>query len=389
MRNNPALLLPSQAHLFTLDPAVTYLNCAYKSPLLRTVEQAGLDGIRLNEQPWNLGAEMFFEQCEQFRPLAGKLIGCDHNHIAIIPSASYGLAVAARNLEPRVEAGQNILVLAEEFPSNYYVWKNLADRKGLTITTVAQPADGDWTKAVLAAINKKTVIIALPNCHWTDGTLVDLAAIRQAIGKPGDHAPYLVLDLTQSLGALPFDVSAIEPDFMVAATYKWAMCPYGMGVLYVADHFLNGEPIEYNWVNRNRSENLARLVEYCDEYQPGARRYDAGERSNPILLPMAIAAFKQLLEWGVERTHATIHQLTTRLLEQTSSLPLTTVDSNFSAGHMIGLRLQERWPDALRDKMREANIHVSYRGTGMRISPHLYNDAADIDKLADFLKKHL
>src|SRR5690606_17962577 len=128
-----------------------------------------------------------------------------------------------------------------------------------------------------------------------------------------EQSPYLVLDLTQSLGAYPFDVAKLQPDFMACGTYKCAMCTYGIGILYAAPRWHNGRPIEFNWINRNRSENLARLVDYCDEYQKGARRYDVGERSNPILLPMAIAAFRQLLDWHPTRTLATIRSLTERM----------------------------------------------------------------------------
>lgn len=384
---NTASPLPSQRHLFELAPDVTYLNCAYMSPMLTSVLRAGEQGLRRKAEPWKLGAEMFFQDCEALRPLVGKLMGSDGDHIAIIPSASYGLATAALNLEPHLQAGHEILVLAEQFPSNYYIWDSLAKRKGLTLRVVPMPEDGNWTDAILQQLHTQTRVLALPNCHWTDGTWIDLTHIRKAIGM-GDNAPFLVLDLTQSLGAVPFSVRDCEPDFVACATYKWAMCPYGMGVLYVADRFLDGTPLELNWVNRKRSENLARLVDYCDEYQPGARRFDVGERSNPIQLPMAVSAFQQLLDWQPERTHATIRQLTDRLANHAKTLGLFCAPSEFRTSHMVGLRAKERWPDDLREAMRQANIHVSYRGTGMRISPHLYNDVADIDRLAEFLEHY-
>lgn len=386
---NP-LILPDQAKLFTLDYDCTYLNCAYFSPLLAASEKAGIAGMRRKSEPWRLDADFFFEECETLRELAGKLVGSDKNHIAIVPSASYGLAVAAANIKPHLKAGDEILVLAEQFPSNYYVWEDLCKHTGASLRIVPRPENDDWTTAILAHITPAVKVLALPNCHWTDGTLVDLPAIRTAIGKPQGKAPFLVLDLTQSLGAYPFDLAKVQPDFLACATYKWALCPYGMGILYVADHFLEGQPIEFNWVNRFRSENLARLVEYCDQYQPGARRFDVGERSNPILLPMAAASFRQMLDWGVERIHATITDMTDYLAHRaTAELPVTVTEKQFRAGHMIGLHIDKRWPDDFRAQMLEARIYVSYRGTGMRVSPHLYNNKADIDRLVDFLRTKL
>lgn len=385
----PDLIIPDQSRLFALDQNVTYLNCAYFSPLLAASQKAGIAGLNRKTEPWRMGVEMFFEECEQLRGLAGQMIGTDADHIAITPSASYGIAVAAHNLKRHLKPGQHILVLAEQFPSNYYAWDAIAHEKGAQIRTVPHPKDDNWTQAVMDHIDENTAILALPNCHWTDGTLVDLAAIREYIGEPGDGVPYLVLDLTQSLGAYPFDVAACKPDFMACAAYKWLLCPYGLGILYVADRFLDGEPIEYNWVNRYRSEDLTRLVEYNDKYQPGARRFDMGERSNPILLPMATNALQQILDWGVERIQASLREMTGLLATEIKDLPLSTAPAEYCAGHMISLRATTRWSDELRARMVEESIHVSYRGAGMRVSPHLYNNSADIHRLASFLRNNL
>lgn len=384
-----AALLPCQKPLFDIPDHVAYLNCAHISPQLHTVLEAGTQGLKRKSSPWKIGAEFYFDECEQFRAIAGELIGSSPEHIAIVPSASYGLATAAANIEPHIAPGDKLLVLAEQFPSNYYVWDALARRRGAQLSVVPFPADGDWTSAILKHIDGKTRVLALPNCHWTDGTLIDLERIRREIGPQGDNVPFLVLDLTQSLGAYPFFVDRVQPDFMVSALYKWAMGPYGIGVLYVADRWLDGEPIEYNWVNRRRSENLARLIDYCNEFQNGARRFDVGQRSNPILLPMAVAAFRQLIDWDPARTSASIGQLTNHLARRAADIGLQVTAPEFRAGHMIGLRLTERWPDALRANLLAEDIHVSYRGTGMRVSPHLYNTLDDMDRLADYLQKHL
>ncbi|MCH2546611.1 MAG: aminotransferase class V-fold PLP-dependent enzyme [Alphaproteobacteria bacterium] len=382
------LIIPCQQRQFDMATDVTYLNCAYMSPMLHSAQNAGIAGLKRKCEPWKMGVDMFFEECEQLRSLAGQLIQCSADHIAIIPAASYGLAVAAYNLIPRLSAGDKILVLGEQFPSNFYIWHELASESEIEIVTVPVPKNGDWTRAILERIDSNIRILALPNCHWTDGTFIDLEAIREAIGE-GDDAPYMVLDLTQSLGAYPFDVTKVKPDFMACATYKWAMCPYGMGILYVAEEFWSGQPIEFNWINRKRSENLARLVDYCDEYQHGARRFDVGQRSNPIMLPMAVAAFRQLIDWNPERTLATIRRLNHRLAQHTQNLPLTIADEQYRAGHMLGMHLGERWSDELRNAMQEAQIYVSYRGTGMRVSPHVYNTPEQIDRLAEFLQQHL
>ena len=108
----------------------------------------------------------------------------------------------------------------------------------------------------------------------------------------------LVIDATQSLGALPLDLAAIRPDFLACAGYKWLLGPYSLGYLYVAPRWQDGRPLEHNWIARTGSENFAGLVDYQDGYQPGARRFDVGERANFGLMPAGIAGLEQLLRWG-------------------------------------------------------------------------------------------
>ena len=159
----------------------------------------------------------------------------------------------------------------------------------------------------MGEIDGGTAVVAVPNCHWTDGSLVDLVRVGERVREVGAA---LVVDGIQSLGAMPFDVSEVRPDFLVAASYKWLLGPYGVGFMYVDEKHRGGRPIEHNWINRHRSEDFAQLVDYQDAFQPGARRYDVGERSNFVLLPMAAEALRQLLDWGVENVSETIGTLT-------------------------------------------------------------------------------
>ena len=229
MSDAPATSLPCQRALFDLPCDVAYFNCAYMSPLMHRVVAAGERGLARKARPWQVGPIDFFSESERARALFASMIGAEADSVALVPAASYGTAIAAANLVPA--AGQQILVLEDQFPSNYYVWRDLAADRGAELRTIPRPADGDWTGAVLAAIGSGTALAALPNCHWSDGGLIDLEPVGAALRDVGAH---LVLDLTQSLGALPFDSRRVRPDFMLAATYKWLLGPYSMGFLYVA-----------------------------------------------------------------------------------------------------------------------------------------------------------
>jgi selenocysteine lyase/cysteine desulfurase len=195
-----------------------------------------------------------------------------------------------------------------------------------------------------------------------------------------------VLDLTQSLGAAPLDFAAVRPDFAVAACYKWMMGPYGIGMLYVDPRHHDGQPIEHNWINRAGSEDFARLVDYREDFQPGARRFDMGEKSNPPLLMGATAACEFLLEFGVEAIAETLGAKTQALADAASELGLSAAPIGTRAAHFLALEFPEGVPEGLTDRLAEAQVHVSLRGASLRVTPHLYNSDADAEALIATLR---
>ena len=377
-------MIPSQRHLFDLPDEVAYLNCAYMSPLLERAVEAGREAIARKARPWTIKPDDFFTESECARALFAELLKSTADGVAIIPAASYGLAVAAANLPLR--EGERILALAEQFPSNVYAWREHARRAGGEVVIVERPAVGDWTAAVLDRLDERVAIAALPHCHWTDGGLLDLGAIG---ARCRDVGSALVLDVTQSLGALPLDLAAVQPDFVVCPGYKWLLGPYSLGYLYVAPRHRGGRPLEYSWIARENSQDFARLVDYRDAYQPGARRFDVGERSNFALLPASIVALEQLLEWGIPAIAETLAARTAAIAERAADLGLTSAPQGLRAGHFLGLRFPEGVPPDLLERLAAEQVYVSVRGDSMRVTPHLYNDDADVDRLFAVLRAAL
>jgi selenocysteine lyase/cysteine desulfurase len=346
-------MIPCQRDLFEMPDEIAYLNCAYMGPISRRARAAGEAGLARKTQPWRITAQDFFAESEETRALFARLVGADADGVAIIPSASYGIAVAAANLP--VAAGQLILTLAEEFPSNVYAWRHVAAQSGATLVTIPRPTDYDWTAAVL----------------------VDLARVSVRAREIGAA---LVVDGSQSVGAYPFDVNTVQPDFLTSAAYKWLLGPYSVGFLYAAPQRRAGRPLEWNWITRADSEDFAGLVNYRDEFQPGARRYDMGERSNFALLPVAKAALEQILEWSVEETAATLRTMTDEIASRATALGLSVAPATLRASHLIGLRAK-KLPADLPTRLAESRVYVSVRGDSIRVSPHLYNTPADIERL--------
>ena len=372
--------LRCQREKFDIPTGITYLNAAYMGPLSRETLAAGRSGLERKAHPWEVGAPDFFEPVEEVRSLIAELIDADADGVALLPSVSYGIAIAAKNLP--FTAGSRIVTLAEEFPSNVYAWRELVRNDPDGIVAVGRPHDDDWTSATLEAIDDRTAIVAVPNCHWTDGGFLDLVRVGERAREVGAA---LLVDGTQSVGAMPFDVAAVRPDFLVCATYKWMLGPYSSAFLWCAPQHRLGTPIEFSWMPRLESDDFPHLVAYQDAYRPGARRYDVGETSNFVLLAAVKAALRQTLGWGVDRIADYIRTLGERTAVAAEALGLGVAAANLRAPHLIGVRLHGADPGVVAKAMAEANVFVSVRGDAMRVAPHVYNDSDDVDRLFEVL----
>ncbi len=375
--------LTCQRERFFLPEDTHYLNCAFMSPLSREVEEAGIRGIRMKRNPATLRPEDFFRDSQHVRTLFARLIHAPiPERIAIIPSVSYGMAIVSKNLRPA--PGQKIVVPQAQFPSNIYPWKRLAEETKAELQIIPPPVRSSergaaWNRAILEAIDTRTALLAIAPIHWADGTRFDLKRMRERTREVG---AWLVLDGTQSIGAIPFDVQEIQPEALVCAGYKWLFGPYGIGLAYLSEVFDEGYPLEENWITRKDSEQFERLVDYQDAYQPGAIRYDVGERSNFILLPMLIAGLQHVLSWTPEGIQTYCRELMTDILQDLESAGFYIEHPPYRAHHLLGLRVPEGASmDRIKSSLRQYNVSVSIRGDAIRVSPHVYNHEGDTQAL--------
>ncbi len=374
-------MLEDQRAQFEIDDDVAYLNTAYMSPLLRSVRAAGETALGRRSRPWSITADDWFADVERLRSGAARLLNGSPEGVALVPSSSYGLAVAALNL--RAGPGDRVLVLDQEFPSSYYTWLRFADRSGADLVVVEREQGQSWTDAVLAGIDHRTAIVVVPNVHWTNGAWVDLDAVK---AQAGDAGAALVVDASQSLGVAPLDVESLRPDFLVAVGYKWLLGAVGVGYLYVDERHRSGEPLEENWAVRVGADDFSALVDYRNEYQPGARRFDMGQRPNFGLVPMAIAAVDQLLAWGVPDIAGALAAVTDEIAERARALGLVPPARGERGPHMLGLDLPPEAMDRVAEALARNGVVVSVRGRSLRIAPHLHTDTGDVDRLVDALR---
>ena len=371
-----------QRKKFLLGRKDAYLNGAYMSPLLKKVENAGQLGIAAKRKPHKVSGDDFFHDVETTKLLFSQLINCDDpQRIAVVASASYGINNVVNNI--KIKKGENIVVAGGQFPSNIYPWMNLCEKNQAQLKKIEAPDTTEdrgkkWNEAILKAIDKNTKAVSIGHIHWADGTLFDLLEIRKSTRAVGAA---LIIDGTQSVGALPFDVQEIQPDALVCAGYKWLMGPYGIGLAYYGEMFDQGEPIEHNWINRKNSDEFAGLVSYESQYREGAARYGVGEQSNFILIPMLKQAIKQLLKWQPENVQKYCEALVEEPLKQIKSMGLYIEDAEYRSAHLFGIKCPSEKLVALKKAFKKHRVSVSYRGDFVRVSPHVFIDELDMKRL--------
>ena len=379
--------MKDQKHLFQLPPDIHYLNGAYMSPLLKSVEEVGILALIQKRNPTTISPNDFFIKSEEIKGNFGKLIHCHPQQVAIIPSASYGLTTAVNNLPKN--NGNTALVVSDEFPSGYYAIEKWCDENHKNLVTLKAPesfkARGEqWNQIILDSINEDTAAVLISTIHWTDGTLFDLQAIGAKCKK---HQAVFIVDGTQSVGALPIDVVECQIDALVCAGYKWLMGPYSIGLAYYSEIFNHGTPLEETWMNRSNAQNFSGLTSYVNDYSPGAGRYNVGEFSNFTLLPMLNAAIEQILEWDPAYIQSYCEQLSKPLIAFLREYGYWVEEDAYRAKHLFGILLPEHVDkEVLLKKLQENNIFVSVRGKAIRLSLHLYNTQDDIKALMEVLK---
>ena len=385
-------MLPSQRALFDLPSDVCYLNAASYSPLPLQTLEAGRAAVGRKGRPWLIDNDFAAAQYDRTRQAAARLINADAADVALTPSISYGVATAAKLVPaPR---GSRVIVLHDDHSSPVLEWTTRAQDSqqdgGFTVETVQSPSDHDWTSAVLAAIERPgappVAVVSISSVHWADGALLDIAAIGHAARAQG--AVFLI-DATQSTGVIELDVRKLDPDFVLFPTYKWLLGPYGRAFLYVAKRHQSGIPLEQTSYGR-KSVRSEQSVYFTDTgYVGDARRFDMGERDHFISMEMAAIGMEMMAAWGAPAVAARTGALTARLeegLTETAGQMISFPQARFRTPHIFSLGFRGGLPDRLTQKLAAQKVYVAPRLGRLRVSPHVYNEEADIDRFVAALR---
>jgi len=368
-----------QKHLFSLHDDVHYLNNAYKGPLLKTAEEAAMHALQRGRNPSDFNIGHFFDLVDEVKGLYGQIVNCDADQVAVIPSSSYGFASALNNISSK-QNGEAITV-KDEFPSDFFALKKWCDQHENTLKIISPETEdrntiaAEWNKSIITSINENTSMVVMSSVHWASGVKFDLQAIGQ---KCHEMNAFFVVDGAQSVGSQPIDVKACNINVLITAAYKWLLGPYSLGFMYLDDNFYQGTPIEESWMNRTNARDFTSLSVYDPIYSPKAGRYNMGERSNFILMPIAKHGLSQILEWKPSEIQKYAVNLTQPLFEYLKTENTSYSNHLFSLPMPGGINLEK-----LNENLRKRNIILSQRGESLRVSVNVFNDENDINALIE------
>lgn len=370
-------MLACQRALFDMPREVCWLNAAAYSPLPLASKQAGELGVARKVRPWEMRGDDAQRQFDRARAAAARLIGADPSDVALVSSVSYGVATAGKVLP--LPSGSRVLVLQDDHTSPVLEWRERAKLAGAELEVVSRPPSGDWTEAVLAAIRRPgaapLALASMSSVHWSDGGVVDMDRIAPALRSAGAR---LVVDATHSAGVMPIDVRRMDPDFLVFPTYKWVLGPYGRAFLYVAKRWQDGTPLEQTSAGRRSVNSEAAPYVRDPTYVADARRFDMGERDHFITLEMAAIGMEMMAAWGNEAIRERLLMLTRALADGLQSNGARLLPESARAPHVLSVEYPDGMPDGLVARLAAENVFASPRLGRLRISPHVYNDEADL-----------
>ena len=379
-------MIKCQKHLFNLDHNEYYLNCAYKSPLLKKGELLANNAIKRERTPSYLKPNNYFEISEKIRIEFSKIIKSHKHEVAIMPSSSYGFANVFNNINSN---GNKAIVVENEFPSGYFSVKKWCSENNIQLEIIERKklSAKDWNKKIINSIDSNTSVVLISSIHWMNGTKFDLKEIGK---KCKVNGTYFIVDGTQSVGAMSIDVKDFNIDALICAGYKWLFGPYSMALGYFSSKFSDGIPIEESWMNRTNAQEFSNLTEYDSKYKPMAGRYNVGETTNFILSPIMLNGLNQINKWGINNIESYCKKLSEIVISELSPLGIAFENEDYFTSHLFSLGL----PDYLnlltfKKILEEKKIRVSVRGSNLRVSINVFNDENDINKLVETVKEFI
>jgi selenocysteine lyase/cysteine desulfurase len=376
----PIQLADLRAAEYPWADGTTYLNHASIGPLPERTRRALEEFNRRRAAPYLLPDREMFAMLGESRRLAARLIGATPEEIGLTVNTTFGIATVARALP--LEAGDIVLVSDKEFPANVYPWLLLSD-SGIVTELVPTTAEGwpDEARLLERLEDPRVRVLAVSLVQFSNGYQVDLERLSAAASA---RNAWFVVDAIQGVGQLPVDVGRVRVDALACGGQKWLLSPWGSGFLYVRRELIGSlSPSITGWLAFEGTDDLTHLTRYDDTLRADGRRFEL------MTLPYQdFAGFNasvgMLLEVGVERIRdhlRTLHAPILAWAERTGARIASPTD-----GHGSGIICLA--PDKVVEahkRLKAARVICTVREGAIRLSPHLYNTVAEMERVVDVL----
>ncbi len=363
-----------------------YLNCAFHGAMPRVATRAVERALELKKRPHTIRDQDHFDHPDAFREAVASLIDAYADDVAVTDSATHGVMILVAGLDWR--EGDEVVLPAGEFPANLFPWRSL-ESKGVVVREVALPPDDDPIDRLAAALTDRTRVLAASWVSYSSGRRLDgerLGAICR------DAGVLFAIDASQGIGGIPFSLRETPCDLVACPAYKWLLGPYGVGFAWVRPGLAERlRPANINWFSLEGARDFNRLSECELVFVPGARRFDINEPGNFLNMAGAAAATRYIAEIGPRNVRGHVEALFERLF---AGLPPgvrpLAVDSSEPRSNILCLALPAGADDdSLFEALRRERVFLSRREGALRVSPHVYNDGGDIDRLLAVLEATL
>ncbi|MBA3554741.1 MAG: aminotransferase class V-fold PLP-dependent enzyme [Gemmatimonadales bacterium] len=377
-----ALDLPAlRAAEFPWTEGTVYLNNASIGPLPERTRLALEEFNRRRAAPYQLPDRELFGMLAESRRLAARLVGASPEEIGLTVNTGFGLSIAARGL--RLRPGEVVLVSDREFPANVYPWLRLSDSG--VITELVPATEQGWPdeERLLERLRDPRVrALAVSLVQFSNGYLVDLDRLSAATRDTG---AWLVVDAIQGVGQIPVDLAHTQVDVLACGGQKWLLSPWGSGFVYVRKELISSlDPAITGWLAFEGTDDLTQLTRYDDTLRSDARRFEL------MTLPYQdFAGFNTslnlLLEAGIERIREHLATLHRPVLDWADRTGTRVVSPRDHRGSGIICLAPNEVAEAHR-RLKAARIVTSLREGAIRLSPHLYNTVAEMERVVEVLQ---
>jgi selenocysteine lyase/cysteine desulfurase len=363
---------PVTAHWAFLDHAAV---AAPSTPCANAVAEwahdKSINGIS-SYSPWAV-------RVEETRRRAGRLLNADPLDICFVGSTTHGIGIIAEGFP--WQPGDNVIIVAEEYPSNQYPWINQRDR-GVEARSIQSRGNRVDMADIRDAMDSRTRLLAISSVEFASGFRNDLAALGELCRQRGI---FFFVDAIQSLGVIPLDVQQLPIDGLAADSHKWMLGPEGAGIAYIRREWV--ERLHATGVGWNSVVNSTEFSHIDFRLKPHAGRWEGGTVNAGGIVGMG-ESIQLLLDAGIENVQARVKELTDYLCERVRSAGAEVFSSRVQGedSGIVSLRTPNRDPKELLKRCKSAGVIVNLRGGRLRVSPHAYNTVEEIDRFVDAIR---